>query len=213
VIPAQSPGAWAPDGFRLARSLWLSVFLVLSALPALAGTICGHVTDTATGLPVAGAGVFIREPAGQYAGALAVSDNAGAWCIDGLLPGTYTLEFRVDDYVTAYVNNVVVADDVSDVPVALVPAAVVFDPPWPNPASGAVKMRLHVARTTAVELAIYDARGRLVRSWTADAVDAGTRDYAWDGRDASGRDAPAGLYLVRVRSGGRQITRSLIMTR
>ena len=187
------------------------IFLLASA-PSVAGTVCGHITDADTGLPVAGAGVFVREPAGMYAGALAVSDAGGDWCVD-LAAGTYTLEFRVDDYVTAYVGGVVAANDLSDVPVALTRAAVTFDPPWPNPASAGVKMRVHLARPAPLDLRIYDARGRLVQAWTADTVENGAREYFWDGHDQSGRPAPAGLYLVRVRSGDTQTMRPVIMTR
>ncbi len=196
--------------------LWRTLlFFLFSCLPfvALAGTVCGHITDADTGLPVAGTGVFARQSDGAYAGALAVSDAGGDWCIENLPAGTYTLEFRVDNYVTAFVNGVVVADIVSDVPLTLSRTALSFDPPWPNPASSGVKMRLHVSRPTPVELGIYDARGRLVRSWTAGQVDVGTREYFWDGRDTSGRPAPAGLYLARVRSGDALTMRPLILTR
>lgn len=189
------------------------VLLLFSVPPSVAGTVCGHVRDADTGGPVAGAGIFVREPAGLYAGALAVSAGDGAWCIDGLDPGTYTLEFRVDGYLTAYVNNVVVTDDLSDVPVALAPSAVVLDPPWPNPASGSVKLRLHLASPAPVDLRIYDARGRLVRAWRADEVEAGSREYAWDGLDGNGRAAPAGIYLVRVDTGHTRTSRPLIVTR
>jgi len=197
---------------RALTALLVSVACLLAALPATAGSVCGHVTDADTGQPVAGAGVFVREPAGQYAGALAVSDAAGAWCID-LAPGTYTLEFRVDDYVTAYVSGVVVTGSPADVPVALDPAAIVLDPPWPNPASDTVKMRLRVAESAPVALDIFDARGRRVRAWTAETVDAGEREYQWDGRDAAGRQAPAGLYFIRVRSGAQQTVRPLVLAR
>lgn len=208
TVPDPGPGARSPVAFLITCLL-----ASLLAFPALAGTVCGHITDADTGLPVAGAGVFVREPAGMYAGALAVSDAGGAWCVD-LAAGTYTLEFRVDDYVTAYVGGVVATSDLSDVPVALTRAAVTFDPPWPNPASSAgVKMRLHVARPAPVDLRIYDARGRLVQAWTADTVETGAREYFWDGHDLSGRPAPAGLYLVRVRSGDTQTMRPVIMTR
>ncbi len=197
---------------RTVRHFLLLLILGSLAAPAAAGTVCGRVTDADTGLPVAGAGVFVREPAGQYAGALAVSGPDGAWCVD-LAEGTYTLEFRVDDYLTAYVGGVVVVSDLSDVPVAVTRANVRFDPPWPNPASAGVKMRLEVARPAPVDLRIYDARGRLVRAWSGEQVAAGTREYFWDGHDLSGRPAPAGLYLVRMRSGAAQTVRPLILTR
>jgi flagellar hook assembly protein FlgD len=88
-----------------------------------------------------------------------------------------------------------------------------MDPPWPNPASSGVSLRLHVARVAPVAVDIYDARGRLVRSWTAASVETGTREYYWDGHDSAGRPAPTGLYLVRVRSGDVRIMRPLILTR
>lgn len=207
TIPDSAPNA-QPTGVFLIALLLTSVL----AVPILAGTVCGHITDADTGLPVVGAGVFVREPAGLYAGALAVSDAGGAWCVD-LAAGTYTLEFQVDDYVTGYVGGVIATSDLSDVPVALTRATVTFDPPWPNPASAGVKMRLHVARPAPVDLRIYDARGRLVQAWTADTVETGAREYFWDGHDLSGRPAPAGLYLVRVRSGDTQTMRPVIMTR
>lgn len=191
----------------------LVLLLVSFPVAALAGSICGNITDADSGLPVEGAGIFARHADGSYAGALAVSDVAGDWCIDDLAPGTYTLEIRVDNYLTTFVNGIAVADDVSDVPLTVARAAVTFDPPWPNPASSGVNLRLHVGRPTNMELGIYDARGRLVKSWTAASAVVGTREYFWDGRDSSGRPAPAGLYLVRARSNDTQTTRPLIMTR
>jgi flagellar hook assembly protein FlgD len=35
----------------------------------------------------------------------------------------------------------------------------------------------------------------------------------WDGKDRSGRDAPAGIYLVRVESTGGQALGRLVKTR
>jgi|GEM_PF-1711237 len=204
-----SPGPLSP-GWRL---LITAFFLFALPAVALAGSICGTITDVDTGQPVAGAGVFVRNTDGSYAGALAVSDPGGAYCVENLDPGTYTLEIRVDNYLTTYVNDVVVADDVSDVPLTVARAAVTFDPPWPNPASSGVNLRLHVGRPTNMDLGIYDARGRLIRSWTAASAAIGTREYFWDGKEATGRPAPAGLYLVRVRSGDAQTTRPIILTR
>ena len=194
--------------------LW-ALFLLLAFLPAaaLAGSICGNITDADSGQPVAGAGIFARQPDGTYAGALAVSDIGGDWCIDDLAEGTYTLEVRVDNYVTTFVNDVVVTGGVSDVPLTVARAAVTFDPPWPNPSGSGVNLRVHVGRPTDMEMGIYDARGRLVRSWTAAGSVVGTREYFWDGKDKAGRPAPAGLYLVRVRSRDAQTTRPLILTR
>lgn len=189
------------------------LLVLLLPLTAAAGIICGHITDADTGSPIAGAGVFARQPDGHYAGALAVSDQGGDWCLNDLTPGTYTLEFRVDNYVTAYVNGVVVADDISDVPLTLSRSPLTFDPPWPNPATAGVRLRLHLTRSAPIELGIYDVRGRLIQSWAAGLVEVGSREYFWDGRDAAGRPAPAGLYFARVRSSNTETMRPLILTR
>jgi len=46
---------------------------------------------------------------------------------------------------------------------------------------------------------IYDLRGRRLRSLRV-ADSAVTRSVIWDGRDAAGRPAAAGTYLVLMRS-------------
>jgi hypothetical protein len=186
---------------------------LLAAAPAGAGTLCGTLTDSDTGLPVTGAGVFARLPDGSYAGALAVSDADGAWCIDGLEAGTYTLEIRIDDYLTVYRNGIEVTSDLSDVPVSLQQPAARLDPLWPNPAAGGVNMRMRVARPTGAALEIYDLRGRLVRAWNAVSLGPGLRDYHWDGRRADGRPAPSGIYLVRLRTDDAQAVRRLVLSR
>lgn len=58
----------------------------------------------------------------------------------------------------------------------------------PNPFRGA----LEVAVGAPGRLAVYDAAGRLVR-----ALEPRAGRARWDGRDAAGRAAPAGLYFVR----------------
>jgi hypothetical protein len=198
---------------RLVITQLVLAVVVASAATAIAGTICGTVTDANTGLPVAGAGIFARYPDGSYAGALATTDAGGAWCLENLAAGTYTLEIRVDDYLTVYRNGIEVTGDLSNVPIAVTRAAVSLDPPWPNPAGEAVKMRVHVTRPAPLDLRVFDLRGRLVRAWTATSLDPGTREYTWDGRDLRGRLAPAGLYVIRMRSSDQLATRSLILTR
>ena len=64
-----------------------------------------------------------------------------------------------------------------------------------------------------VELTVFDLRGRQVRSWNSGSVAIGSHDYHWNGRDASGRDAPSGLYFIRLRSGEFQTTRPLVLSR
>jgi len=47
---------------------------------------------------------------------------------------------------------------------------------------------------------VYDLAGRRVRMLVdpSNATAVGTHDVVWDGRDASGRAAPAGVYFARL---------------
>jgi len=54
----------------------------------------------------------------------------------------------------------------------------------------------------ALDLAIFDAAGRRVRTLAAGDGTAGVRSIEWDGRDGAGRDLPSGRYLVRLSWGG-----------
>ena len=52
-----------------------------------------------------------------------------------------------------------------------------------------------------------DVAGRRVQAWDA----ADPSGSAWDLRDAAGRRVPAGVYLVRVTTGGSSVTRKLLV--
>jgi hypothetical protein len=89
----------------------------------------------------------------------------------------------------------------------------VFLPSMPNPFRGRAVIRYNLARETDVDLGIYDVRGRLVKTLAAGRRSAGTHGEAWDGRDAFGRRAATGTYLVRLQTGGQQFQKRITMLR
>jgi hypothetical protein len=71
--------------------------------------------------------------------------------------------------------------------------------PSPNPFRESVSVRAAAASGGAIEAAaVYDVSGRRVRE-----LPAAGASLTWDGRDASGRPVPAGIYFVRARHDGR----------
>ena len=73
---------------------------------------------------------------------------------------------------------------------------------YPNPFNPETWVPFELARRSRVEVSIYNVAGRLVRTTRTAALDQGryaTRGRAmhWDGRNASGDVAPAGLYFYR----------------
>jgi hypothetical protein len=79
----------------------------------------------------------------------------------------------------------------------------------PNPFASGTRLDFRLARAGEARLAIYDVRGRLVRTLVRGARSAGPQQAAWDGRDARGALAPAGVYFARLEAAGATRTRRL----
>jgi hypothetical protein len=197
----------------IARRLLIGLALA-ALLPAIAwaGTLCGTVTDRTTNAPIAHAGIFIRTPSGAYTGLNGATDANGEFCIVNVPAGTYDIEVRVDDFQVGYLRGVVVTGSATGVSIGADPTIASLAPPSPNPARVSSLLRWRLPAPSAVELVILDARGRLVRGFSA-SLPAGEHSQSWDLRDASGRAVPAGLYFVRLEAGGRCLVRSLIRIR
>jgi hypothetical protein len=106
--------------------------------------------------------------------------------------------------------------DLTALPVATpgstLPPALALSAPWPNPARGAVRMSLDLARDANAEVSIYDALGRRVSTPHEGVLAAGRHEIAWDGRDAHGARAHAGVYFARARSEGAIRTQRIVLT-
>jgi len=88
-----------------------------------------------------------------------------------------------------------------------------FRAPWPNPAAGPVRLvlELPVAGDAAVD--VVDVAGRVVRSLVRGPAPAGPLALTWDGRDAAGRPAPAGLYFARASAGAERASARIVRVR
>ncbi|MCA9728399.1 MAG: T9SS type A sorting domain-containing protein [Candidatus Eisenbacteria bacterium] len=71
----------------------------------------------------------------------------------------------------------------------------------PNPTSAGTEIHFSTPSTGSVQVAIFDANGRQVRSLRNAEVAAGSQSVSWDGADESGRRVAPGLYFVRVQNG------------
>ena len=100
----------------------------------------------------------------------------------------------------------------------------------PNPSSGGVSIQLALGASDAglsqaaagspAAVDIFDVHGRKVRTLSERDLSRGAATsaggaaivtFSWDGRDASGRDVPAGLYFIRGTHAGRTQTGKVIL--
>lgn len=177
--------------------------------PAAAGSICGRVTDAETGRPVARAGVFVRTAEGAYTGRVGASDGTGAYCVDGIAPGTYDLEIRHDDYALRHVRGVVVTDPVTGVDAALASTGLALEPPRPNPARTLLSFAFRADGDARV--VVHDVHGRFVHGWSAAGGAPSLRRVDWDLRDRSGHLLPSGIYWLRLETGASVVARRFVV--
>ena len=86
--------------------------------------------------------------------------------------------------------------------------------PHPNPFNPRTRLRYELDRGGRATLDVYDAAGRLVRRLLDASLSAGPGFCVWDGLDHSGRPAPAGVYLARLRLDGRPLgSRRLVLVK
>jgi len=105
--------------------------------------------------------------------------------------------------------NVAVEPDASSAPTA----PLVMLAPSPNPARGAVLLRLGLARPAWIVVRILDGSGRHVRDLADGPAAAGINALPWDGRDDAGRAVPPGVYFAAATSGSSRATTRVLVVR
>jgi hypothetical protein len=84
---------------------------------------------------------------------------------------------------------------------------------YPNPFTQRTGLEIPMPRMGDLRVAIYDVRGRRVRTLERDAAPVGNAVIVWDGRDQTGADLPAGLYFARSSVAGRDLGMRIVKTR
>ncbi len=79
-----------------------------------------------------------------------------------------------------------------------------------NPFAGSLELALTLARPAAVELTVYDARGRMIHSRRIGHLGGGDHQMIWNGRDDRGRDAGPGVFWAQVKVGGETLKQKVV---
>ncbi len=79
------------------------------------------------------------------------------------------------------------------------PATFAVSPLHPNPFNGRIHTSYQMPAAGRVQIELFDALGRSVRSWAQRADRPGHATWSWDGRNTAGRSVASGVYVVRFR--------------
>ncbi|HUI11489.1 MAG TPA: carboxypeptidase regulatory-like domain-containing protein [Bacteroidota bacterium] len=190
----------------------------IGVVPITAGgfaSLRGSVESGGTGL--AGVNVFGQSADGSIGG-YALTDNSGAYEIDGLAPGVTTVIVDAEGYdpvqqqiaigATDYVlsGNFSLSQSTSSIPVgggaSGHPGDFVLEQNYPNPFNPTTTISFSVPVASGVTIRVYSILGQEVATLVDGPFAAGSHTAIWNGRDSAGRVVASGVYFYRMEATG-----------
>ncbi|MBN1155747.1 PKD domain-containing protein [candidate division KSB1 bacterium] len=104
-------------------------------------------------------------------------------------------------------NGIDVADDTDE----SVPSEFALFPNYPNPFNPETRITYHIPRATNVTMHIYNNLGQLIRTLVDRDHHAGIYTVLWDGKDLNGSEVSSGIYIYRLISEERVLTRKMLL--
>ena len=84
---------------------------------------------------------------------------------------------------------------------------------FPNPFNPITLIEYVLPSDGEVSLAVYDGRGRRVRTLVEGRQADGRKRVEWDGRDDSGREVASGVYFYRLETPAGTLSRKMTLLR
>jgi hypothetical protein len=84
---------------------------------------------------------------------------------------------------------------------------------YPNPCNPVAVVEFETVTAGAVRLEVLDLRGRVVARLEDGVLPAGLHRRVWDGRAATGTDAPSGMYFVVLQAAAGRTVQKVVLTR
>ena len=82
---------------------------------------------------------------------------------------------------------------------------------FPNPCNPETTIEYSIAVSARVKLGIYDAAGHMVVLLVDEVRPAGSYEAIWNGKSAGNTPVASGVYFYRLESGGKTLTKKLLL--
>ena len=86
-----------------------------------------------------------------------------------------------------------------------------MSPNYPNPFNPETSIVYQLDAAGAVQLEVLNVRGQVVKTLVDAVQPAGPHQVIWRGDTDSGQPAASGVYLARLRAGGRIKTQKMVL--
>jgi len=95
--------------------------------------------------------------------------------------------------------------------VTIGPPGLVLQQNVPNPFHPTTSISFALPEASHASLSVFDVKGKHIRTLTNGRLPAGITQVQWDGRDENGARVSSGIYLYRLESGKRLLTKKMIL--
>ncbi|RKZ05994.1 hypothetical protein DRQ32_11715, partial [bacterium] len=163
--------------------------------------------------------LFIECPSTGFVQTVSIA-AAGRYEFDlGIMPSVPNFDLRLvaqnglEFYLDCLGVPSMVEGTVVDAPPDRPAGLAYLGPIRPNPFNPQTNIHFYVPSAGDMSLAVYDIRGRRIRSLHDGHHDGGEFDLVWDGRDDAGRPVASGSYLCRMEVAGQVLSEKLTLVR
>jgi len=119
-------------------------------------------------------------------------------------------EYELETYAAAAVARFNIMTDVEDSE-NLLPADFALHQNYPNPFNPATVISFDIERSTEVELSVFNALGRKIKTLFDEYAAAGSYDVVWDGTDSNGRKVASGVYFYRLKTADSSVSKKMLL--
>jgi len=107
--------------------------------------------------------------------------------------------------------NFSIPEEVYDPPTPPIPVEFGLFQNYPNPFNPITFIPFKISTQMKIELAVYDIRGRKIKTLVNNYLPGGSYNIRWDGRDETGKEVGSGLYLYRMKADDEIFTKKMIV--